>query len=396
MSNEVSISQVKTSDDSDLRSVKVKLSENYITTPLKAITTTDFYKDTDFPRQYSGISEHYMRFNDSNLLQYYSNQEITSNRAKEFIKHKRLAGQDKTSITLIQYLNQTPTDENGVAIPIIPSDDKIKALINAAYSLSDITAIPAIPRVARSLDMDLFEKLLQYIKKAYEEIEIRNKKKILGYIPLLPPLFCEELIDFYLRDLGINAFYVDFDATTLNTKLPQIDAIKRTLAKEGYEEKHFIHYVNISYGKAINDIGVLTARDLLTFAHGFDSLGGIHVAPRRPPEFYEWLKKKKDIKRNSTRALDIDDYGYYRCDIDGDDFLEHFPDSKIYSLDKIKGENRINTKKRIINIVNLEQQVLESRNLQTVVEEQNDKTIKYFESKKHVTNDDIKLIKESI
>ncbi len=394
MTNEVEISDVKTSDDSDLRSFKVKLAKNYIQTPVKAVTTNNFFKDTSFPDKLSNLSEHFIRFDENNLQTYFTVKKETDKKSNTYNKHKTKLNPDATSITIVEYKNKEPKNEENMTLPKIPDEKEIKSLINAAYSLSDITAIPSLPIVARNIDFKTFPDFISYIKSCHDKIQIRNKKKILGYIPLVAPAFLELIVEFYLKELGINAFYVDFDGTTLNTNKPGIDAIKRKIHEEGYEENHFIHYVNITYGKAINDIGVLTARDLLAYGHGLDSLGGTHVPPKRGKNFYEWLKKQKDIESNTTRILNIDDYGYYKYGVEGVKVEDFYPKDPLTKIVDIEDKPSFSTKKRFFDIENLHQQVSETVNLRRLVKEESNKTIDYFKHKKSVTSEDIKLLKE--
>jgi len=392
MSVEVKISDVKTSDDSRLRSFKVNLANCEIQTPVKAITTTDFFSDTGFPNDLSNLSEHFIRFNEQSLELYYTNKKSTDTKSRAYDKHKKKLSSNITSITLVEYKNKEPKNENKETISKIPNDQEIKRLINAAYSLSDITAIPSIPLVARNINFEVLPNFLTYLQKCYDQIKISNKKKIMGYIPMVAPAFIELIVDFYIRDLGVNAFYVDFDGTTLNTNKPGIDVLKRKISEEGYEENHFLHNVNISYGKAINEIGVLTARDLLSFGHGFDSLGGVHVPPKRAKNFYEWLKKHKDITGNTTRVLNKDDYGYYKYGLKEINIENIYPKDSLFTFKEIDEKPKFSTKKKLFNMGNLQQQALESINLRRIVKEQNDKTVNYFGTKKNVTKQDIKIL----
>jgi len=391
MNLEIKVRDLITSDDSNLRSFRVKLANYEIQTPIKSITTTSLLKGNIISGELSNLSEHFIRFDEYSLKLYYSDKKRTDEINRAYNRHKEKLDEKTTTITIVEYRNKEPRDINGEVIAKIPNDEEIKMLINAAYSFSDITAIPSIPRVARKINLDNFPNFKNYLKKCYDRIQLTNKKKILGYIPMVAPLFIELLVEFYIS-LGINAFYVDFDGTTLNTNKSGIDALKRKLSEEGYEENHFLHYINISYGKAINEIGVLTARDLLAFGHGFDSLGGIHVPPKRGKGFYDWLKKQKDIVRNTTRILNKGDYGYYRYGHPGVEIEKIYPKDALFDLKEIIKKPSFYAKRRYFNIENIHQQALEAVNLRRIVRENGDKTIKYFKEKKNVKKEDIKLL----
>ena len=64
MTTEVPISNVKISEDSELRSITAKLGSHPISTPLKGISTKDFYKQTNFSKEISKINEIFFRFNE--------------------------------------------------------------------------------------------------------------------------------------------------------------------------------------------------------------------------------------------------------------------------------------------------------------------------------------------
>ena len=222
---------------------------------------------------------------------------------------------------------------------------------------------------------------------------VRNKKPILGYIPATGALFTKKIVDFYI-DNGINAFYIDFDGTMISTHVSPLNALKVQLKKRGYEENNFLHYVNVSYGKSINNQEVLSARDLLGFGQGLDSLGGVHMGPKRNPEFYDWLKAHKDVKRNTNRLLNRNDYGYYRVDTLGAGITGMIPrDAPVQQRDITSSS--VDHQKRAVKIVNLHQQCVESTVLRTMVNETPDKTLGYFGSKSNVLPVDLKLLSKS-
>jgi hypothetical protein len=274
-----------------------------------------------------------------------------------------------------------------------PTEKEIDILTNVAYSHSDITPIPSVPKAARNLNVENFDAFVEYLDSCYNSIEIRNKKCIMGYIPAVATLFSRELINYYL-DKGINAYYVDFDSSMITSRIDMLNAMKRELAKRGYEENHLFHFVNVSYGKSINDQKVLSARDILGFGYGLDSLGGIHSGPKRSPEFYEKLKAMKNISRNTKRLLNVDDYGYYRFDSVKDNLESIYPADALISITdlNIGTESRL---EKYLKIVNLQQQCIEADKLAQVTTEEPAKSLEYFKSKKNVLKNDLKYLSKS-
>ncbi|MDP2797532.1 MAG: hypothetical protein Q8N94_08505 [Methanoregula sp.] len=312
------------------------------------------------------------------------NEQPATSAAKNKAANKSQVQSDfKPTLCLLQFKNQD-------FAPRYPTQDEIEILANTAYAFSDITPIPSIPKIARTLTSENLDAFLAYLEACYTAIMVRNKKPIIGYVPATVPLFTRKIINFYL-DHGINAFYIDFDGTLISTHATALNALKVEIKKRGYEEKNFLHYVNVSFGKSINNQEILSARDLLGFGHGLDSLGGVHMGPKRKPEFYEWLKAHKDIKQNTNRLLNRENYGYYKVVSLGDKIAGMIPkDAPVQQSDIISAPESRQT--RAVKIVNLHQQCVESTVLRTMVNENPENTLGYFRSKQNVLENDVKLL----
>jgi hypothetical protein len=385
MTKETEIHLCSIADDTDLRSLQVRIGNKDLKTPTKAIATNSFYKDTSFPKELCDLQELFLKFDEESLIKKDQDLKFSSDKNKQLKREKEKAN-CCPHFCLLEFKNK---GENWR----YPSEKEIDILTNFAYSHSDITPIPSVPKVARNLNFENFDDLIKYLDLCYNSIEIRNKKNIMGYIPAIAPLFGRELINYYL-DKGINAYYVDFDGTMITTHLDMLNAMKRELAKRGYEENHLFHFVNVSYGKSINDQKVLSARDILGFGYGLDSLGGIHAGPKRNPEFYEKLKSMKNIPRNTKRLLNVDDYGYYRFDAIKDNLESIYPSDALISVDDLNTDKESRLEK-YLKIVNLQQQCIEADKLVQVTNEEPDKSLDYFKSKKNVLKNDLKTLSKS-
>ena len=426
MTTEIRISNVDFADDTELRSMYINIGKYIIKTPTKSIITKNFYKGTSFidkipieklpdlkntaPKiadsevgytkdtrvelselfkkpensgKLTNINEIFLKFDNESIDRMNKNLNCSQKKNGEVEKSKQFLKGCPT-LCFLEYKNK---DE----LPLYPNNEEITALTNTAYSFSDMTPIPSIPKIARNITIDNFDDFQNYLSNCYDEIMVRNKKKIMGYIPTVPPFFVKDIVDFYL-DRGINGYYIDFDGTMITSHLTMINALKRELKKRGYEEKSFIYYVNLSYGKAINDENVLSARDMLAFGHGLDGYGGIHVGPKRGKQFYDWLKTKKNISENSNRLFNKDNYGYYKLESPETNLEEIFPNNdSIYPIEILKNNNK-SAIRRYSTIINLQQQIIESMNLKELINESPGNTINYFENKKMVSKSDIKLL----
>jgi len=385
MTTEIRISDYSVSEDTDLRTLGFSIGNKKVTTPTRALNTNTFFRETKIPTALASLNELYFTLDEDSLKNI--NEKPAASKAKNKAAHKSNVQSDyKPTLCLLQFKNKDTA-------PRYPTTDEIDILINTAYSFSDITPIPSIPKVARALDVENFDEFIAYLEACYTAIMVRNKKPIIGYIPATVSLFTKRIIDFYV-DHGINAYYIDFDGTLITTHATALNALKVQLKKRGYEENNFLHYVNVSYGKSINDQEVLSARDLLGFGHGLDSLGGVHMGPKRNPEFYAWLKAHKDIKRNTNRLLNRQDYGYYRVDRLGDQITRMIPkDAPVQQSDIISAPESRQT--RAVKIINLHQQCVESTVLRTMVNENPENTLGYFRSKQNVLENDVKLLSKT-
>jgi hypothetical protein len=386
MSTEIRIADYSISDDTDLRTLEFSIGNKPIKTPTRALNTNTFFRDTKLPANIACLNELYFALNEITLRNI--NEQQAASQAKNKAANKSIVQSgNKPTMCLLQFKN-----DEGMA-PRFPTQDEIEILANTAYAFSDITPIPSIPKVARALTSENLDEFLSYLDACYQAIMVRNKKPILGYIPATVALFTRKIVDFYV-DHGINAYYIDFDGTMISTHATALNALKVQVKKRGYEENNFLHYVNVSYGKSINDQEVLSARDLLGFGQGLDSLGGVHMGPKRNPGFYEWLKTQKDLKRNTNRLLNLEDYGYYRVDTLGARIASMIPrDAPVQRSDIVAASESRQT--RAVKIVNLHQQCVESTVLRTMVNENPDKTMKYFRSKANVLATDLKILAKS-
>jgi hypothetical protein len=385
MIKETKIHLCSIADDTDLRSLQVRIGDKYLKTPTKAIATSSFYKDISFPKELCDLQELFLKFDEESLIKKDQDLKFSSDKNKQLKREKEKAN-NCPNFCLLEFKNKGKNWR-------YPTENEIDILTNFAYSHSDITPIPSVPKVARNLNFENFDSFIEFLDSCYNSIEIRNKKNIMGYIPVIAPLFGRELINYYI-DKGINAYYVDFDGSMITTHLDMLNAMKREIAKRGYEENHLFHFINVSYGKSINDQKVLSARDILGFGYGLDSLGGIHSGPKRNPEFYEKLKAMKDISRNTKRLLNVDDYGYYRFDAIKDNLESIYPNDALISIDELNtgSESRL---EKYLKIVNLQQQCIEADKLAQVTTEEPDKSLEYFKSKKNVLKNDLKYLSKS-
>lgn len=375
MSSEISIRNLEIADDTELRKQEVKIGGVWVPTPIRSINADKLYSKMPFPK-YKTTVEVYKKIKPTTLPSFFDTQSKSVKLSNTVTNLSTRAGGENPSFLIIEYDSAT-----------FPSKQEADSLCRLSHSLSDISPIPSIPKCVRGdkINNDNFDKLLSYLKDCVSTLKDINKKQILGYIPSIAPLFIGRLIDFYL-DNGINGYYLDLDGTVVTSHIIHIDTIKRKLKERGYFENHLLHYVNAKFGTtAINNTNVIPAQDIVGFARGLDSFGGVHVGSRKSKEYYEWLKQNKNVEENSIRLFDKKGYGYHKAFVsDRIEIEKFFPEDSTISIKNVDFSKQ-SSLKRNLAIINMEQQIIESANLGVKVHEEPKKTAAYFSSKKFLS-----------
>jgi len=378
MTRETKIKTKSIADDTNLRCLEVSIGKSKLLTPSKSLGA-DFVSNTKLPNNLSSqFNEISKSFKPDTIEKIRQNPEASRKKNNEFKKMYN-NGANLPTISFIDY----KTTE-----PVFPTDDEINLLTNFAYTYSDITPIPAVPKCATNLSFETIDSFLDYLRRSIESIEVWNNKPIMGYLPFVGSLFLEEIIELYI-DNGINAFYLDFNRKGFSD-LTAITSIKKKLGQLGYAENHLIHFINMDYGKMNKESQVLPARDFLGFAHGLDSMGDVH----RTLGF----AKKKIVKSipattEKFRVFNRDGYGYYRIDMGELEGISVYPEEAMYSSKDILSERTKSRKKNMLKLVNFQEQKKECDLLQVIVNEDEKHSYDYFDSKKFIDKKDLKKIK---
>lgn len=375
MTTETKIRCVTVADDSHLRKMEVRIGDHTIVTPSKSFETKDMTKATSFRAATPCLNEIFTTLNNDSLKKMDMDIDYI-HKKNSLLSSQQGKGQGLPTITIVK-----------CALKCMPTQEQIDILTSVAYSHSDMTPIPSLPDV--SIDIDNSPLLLDYLKSCIDTINVWNRKKIMGYIPLTAPAILRDIVNFYL-DNGINSYYIDFDGKGLKTSKTMLTHIQREIAARGYEENSFIHFININPGKTSVNNPVVPATDFLGFGFGFDSMGGSHISPKLPPAVF--ANMGKNLSQNKIRLFDKDSYGYRKVIAeDTAEVLKCYPHDAIIPLETFQSETRSSTLKKMVNVVNLNEKMKEAEQLSIVAEEAK-KSLDYFKSKKHLPDKDFKLI----
>lgn len=381
MTAETKIKTTSVADDTALRTLEISLGKRKIVTPSKALDAK-IIKVKNSPTFDGGeLNEVATSFTPLKI------QSILENQAKSRDVNREIAKLSANTSNL----PSAAFIEFKTKEPLLPDEKEISVLTNFAYTYSDITPIPSVPKYAHKLARDNLDNFQTYLKNAITSIEEWNHKPIMGYIPFVAQLFVDKILDIYL-DHGINSFYLDFNTKGM-TDLAAITAIKKKMGREGYGENHFIHIINMNYDKANKEAAYLPARDFLGFGMGFDSLGDTH---RGRAMRIEGPPKKILPEEKKVRVFDRNGYGYYKIDVKSlSEDTTPYPLDAMYTRDQILDESSGDGKIRMIRQVNFREQQRECSNLQ-ILSKENEDTFGYFNSKTCLDEEDKKRLKNIV
>ncbi len=384
MTTETKIRTKDVADDTSLRSLEITRGKSKIITPSKSLGPDLISSRVVFPNTGKQFNEIYKRFSPENIEKIRCDESFSRSKNIELRKKREIIPDSPATVFIDYFVNDAEHP--------IPTDTEIDVLTNFAYTYSDITPIPALPKFVPKLNKDNFDYFLTYLKKSIETIEEWNHKPIMGYIPFVGTLFVDEIVDLY-AGYGINAFYLDFNRKGFGD-LTVITAIKRKMKKLDLEENHLIHFVNMDYGKRNKNANVLPAKDFLGFGLGLDSMGDSHRQIAIPKKNGSNLEKDPPKK---YRVFDREDYGYYRIDVANLESKETpYPADAIFSKDEILNEKIHKNKDRMMKLVNLQEQTKECHHLQYIASENTENTFEYFEEKHSLDVKDLKNLKKTM
>ena len=88
MNSEVKITKYSNADDTDLRALEVDIGLKTIKTPVKALITNDFFKDTIFPSEFSSLHESFLRFDEKSLISMDEDKKYSIKKNDDIFKYK--------------------------------------------------------------------------------------------------------------------------------------------------------------------------------------------------------------------------------------------------------------------------------------------------------------------
>ncbi|MCW3129781.1 MAG: hypothetical protein N2V75_06780 [Methanophagales archaeon] len=268
-----------------------------------------------------------------------------------------------------------------------PSENELTFIIATQKQYSDFYVVPTVERLNKLMKSGSFsiQDYINLIKDYLSLLEGYPEKAVMGMVPInIPYQFIGDLMSFYL-DKGIESFCIDVGGRVALSLAQQIIEVQRTLLKNKIDA--FIHATNINIGRAKKGSNVITAKDVLSFGLGFDSIGDNHLRPYI----------RDDIKNPgmNLRLFDKDAYGYHKIQ-EVREIMEIYPaDSRVkpeYLLD-----DSLYRRRKAQTTFNYEQIGMETERLRRVM---NERAVgSYVKNKRYVDDNSFKAItkvKESV
>lgn len=159
--------------------------------------------------------------------------------------------------------------------------DVLSKMESRIHTNTDIVVVPRWKGVFKvKKDGTLQEDLISHSRRFIEESRKLNGKLIMGNIPLnIPEKVIDEFVKFYLNE-GITSFMLDYGTCLPRGKEHVVREIQKTLIDSGDYESSILYSTNVRRTHRVGDI--FPADDLMTFCHGVDIIGNLHIGGGGP------------------------------------------------------------------------------------------------------------------
>lgn len=380
-----------------MRQLRIEVAGKAVQTPVRALTLKDASSESRLiqNRTCHGVNEIYRVLTKEKLNEIDGDQQKLLDFGKS-LRYTLNRPECKDDINVLIFSYENKDDAKGQSFNTVPSLEEIKYLCNiVSHPLSDVVVPPRIAGLS-------VEEYLQYLKLFFEHLASFTKNPtVLGFIPFFISSDLDKLAQFYL-DQGIYSYVVDFQNNNpLDAYLfaGQVYSLSDRIVKE-YKVDPFMHALNVPSTRTRQKVDVTPAKDILTFAMGFDSYGTTHLPQKMPERVIKEILARRAAARAfwpsgqgpTTIPLDPEDaqvfrlfnridYGYYRSTVTN---LQQLVPDEAQSLIKFArlfddqaSEHKLRSIRRAFNV---ERQALEARDLQIKIAENS--TLKHLESKR--------------
>jgi len=268
-------------------------------------------------------------------------------------------------------------DYNGFTYP---QNRDLEFLLDTIYSFSDITTLPIVENMTNKIESrSSFNHYINFIDESVDILKTINDKPIIGIIPRISYGYMSDLIEHYI-DKDITNFTFDLNRRNIVALTQSYVAAYRKFIQHDLLETSLINAINCTEGRFIKNQNVVSAKNVLGFGFGFDTISRCHRPLKMPSEAW----KKLDRHENKIRMFNKNDYGYYRTL--QSDITSIFPEDSVFTVRNLQ-EGPLDKIKRYENLINMEQIGLETQNIQVVIRDE--PALEYLQRKNHVEQSDV-------
>lgn len=376
MSDEAKIRQLEVASNSLYRTQTIRFTSNKsITTPTKTIPLDKIKLKHSLNSESRQLNEIFKRFSAQQIKEANEDNDKFHKLETWFNSQKNKIPDNTSTLCFLDFNEKR-----------IPTNEEIEFITDISYCNSDITSIPTINHFNIPKQEEIaFEDYKKYLENVIQVIDQLNNKPIMGIIPKLAPKKVEELLCFY-QEKGINCFALDLAGSNPISASMRIFKVLKILNKMRTLDNSYIHGHNV--GMRVNKtVDVIPAKDILGFGIGLGSLGEKRTIFRPNPAFISYIQTNP---MNKFRLFNKEDYGYWKS-ISVEELEKVYPKDSALPIKLFNNPSQMNYVQKVFNA---EQLALESHIIKKIISETPDKSLSYVRKKRHVAQDDIKLLEK--
>lgn len=359
--------QISHLDEETLYSVKrVNIRGKSLQTPVKSVNFRNLRKDIKIGhREFMG--EIYKTFDKDKIRGLIEDVELQVNFNRNLNSSIRIGEHFEIENTLfipaLAYLN--------------PDENELRFIIATQKQYSEFYVVPTVERLSKRMKEGCSIGDYHALVKEYLALlEGYPEKPVMGMIPIsIPYQYIGDLMKLYLEK-GIESFCVDVGGRVALSLTQQVTEVQRSLKENKVEA--FIHATNVNIGRAKKKSNVITAKDLLSFGMGFDSIGDNHIGGGR----------KDTPPVPNLRLFDKEGYGYHKIH-DLGEIGEVYPEDSSVHPEHFLDES-LSRRKKAQSMFNYEQIGIETGRLARIIGE--GEVGEYLKSKAYVDDSSFKMI----
>ena len=355
-------------DETLYRTKKVSVRGKSLHTPVKAVNFKNLRKDIKIDHA-EFLGEIYKTFDEKKI--------------------KALIGDEENQLTFNAGLNSATQMaeyfeiEHTLFIPSLtylnPNETELTFIIATQKQYSDLYVVPTVAGLSKLLkagrSIQDYITLIEYYLNLLEDYP---KKSVMGTLPLnIPYQYIEGLVAMYL-DHGVEAFCIDIGGRVALSLTQQIAEVQRFLLKNEIEA--FVHATNVNIGRAKKRSNIITAKDVLSFGMGFDSIGDNHVGGG--------TRDAPPVVDLNLRLFDKDGYGYHKIH-SMSEIEDIYPEDSRVKPEHLMDDS-LSRRRKAQATFNYEQIDMETDRLMEVIDEGG--VDSYVRNKTYVDNDSFKAI----